>query len=652
MKRALFIVFVLLVTSDLCGQDIPPKKNIRPTKGLKEGIQGDQNGDLELTRPSQRSGQKGGLKGGKLLDDTTKQIYGPTTTRYTFEKNIKYNDSSYYVIDTLLTNIHQFNYVNNYGNKRQDLGVIGTASMPMFIQLPKHIGVMSGIKIYDEYQRMPDDIKYYDTHSPFTDLNIVMGGNNRAITQTNYSRNINPKWNVGFDFHGLFVDKQLHSSGKGDRLVLKNSYNIYTHYTSDNELFQLMFNFIRNLHKVEEFGGVYIGDEAPVSDFFEEDAQINLTGALAQELRLNFHLYQQYYFSDLIQTYYQVDRYKQMNDYNDDLSKATEGFYDWMRYSTSLTTDRIDFHSITQEFGVKGDIGHTFYNVYYKHRNFDAEYNNVEGIIKGREEYGGANIRYEIDSTSRIHGFAEYRIGGDYKLGAKIEHKLVSGSAQRLQYQPAMVERFYHGNHDLWINDFVSTTADEIEGQLHLKFKSLQFEPKVRAVALNDYIYYDTTGVPQQSDEVQLLSAGYDLHFKFLKRFHLSNEGLFAKVEGNSSDVIRVPEMLFNAQLYYQNTLFNGNLQLQVGFDANWKTAYYANAYDPAIQQFHLQDNFEISEFGLVDFFLNLKINRGRLFIKYINLPQAFSGTGYFTTPNYIGQINGVDFGFRWAFYD
>ncbi|MEL7004458.1 MAG: hypothetical protein AAFN93_17235, partial [Bacteroidota bacterium] len=30
-------------------------------------------------------------RGSSILDDSTKQIYGPTTSKYTFEKNIKYN---------------------------------------------------------------------------------------------------------------------------------------------------------------------------------------------------------------------------------------------------------------------------------------------------------------------------------------------------------------------------------------------------------------------------------------------------------------------------------------------------------------------------------------------------------------------------------
>ena len=383
-----------LIANSVAGQVEKPR-TYKPVGDNVQQDQSDQDYDSQFGEEQKVNSNKPGLKNGKLLDDSTKQIYGPTTTRYTFEKNIKYNDSRYYVIDTLLTNIHQFNYMNNYGNKRQDLGFIGSASIPMFIELPELIGVDQGISIYDVYQLMPDNIKYYNTRSPYTDMNIVMGGNNRSITEARYSRNINPNLNVGFDFHGLFIDKQLQSSGKGDRIVLKNSYDVYSHFHSKNGKYELLFNFVRNLHKVNEYGGVLVSNDSLISAYFEDDVSIDLEFALARELRTNFHLFQQYKFSGLLQAYYQVDRLKKMNDYNDEISKEPEDYYDWVRYSPSTTSDRIDFHSVTQEVGVKGDVGKTFYNVYFKHRNHNADYNNVEGRIKGRER-GGENEKREM----------------------------------------------------------------------------------------------------------------------------------------------------------------------------------------------------------------------------------------------------------------
>ena len=91
---------------------------------------------------------------------------------------------------------------------------------------------------------------------------------------------------------------------------------------------------------------------------------------------------------------------------------------------------------------------------------------------------------------------------------------------------------------------------------------------------------------------------------------------------------------------------------MQLGVDFHWKSEYYALGYDPAIRQFYNQNTFKPQDFSIIDVFLNGKIKRARIFLKYNNLIQAFTGQGYFLTPYYPGQRNVLDFGFDWSFYD
>ena len=122
----------------------------------------------------------------------------------------------------------------------------------------------------------------------------------------------------------------------------------------------------------------------------------------------------------------------------------------------------------------------------------------------------------------------------------------------------------------------------------------------------------------------------------------------------SANNAIRVPELMVTSQLSYANIHFNGNLDMHAGVELHWKSSYHAPAYDPAIRQFYNQNFFEVDSFPLVDIFLNAKVKRGRIFLKYHNLLQMryLQGTGYFTAPFYPGQRNIVDFGFDWSFYD
>jgi hypothetical protein len=93
-------------------------------------------------------------------------------------------------------------------------------------------------------------------------------------------------------------------------------------------------------------------------------------------------------------------------------------------------------------------------------------------------------------------------------------------------------------------------------------------------------------------------------------------------------------------------------MDMQAGFDVHWKSSYNAHGYDPVIQQFYRQDLYAVKDFPVIDVFFNMKVKSGRIFVKYNNLMQAFTRSGYMVTPFYPGQRNTIDFGFDLLFYD
>ncbi|MEM9859811.1 MAG: putative porin, partial [Bacteroidota bacterium] len=131
-----------------------------------------------------------------------------------------------------------------------------------------------------------------------------------------------------------------------------------------------------------------------------------------------------------------------------------------------------------------------------------------------------------------------------------------------------------------------------------------------------------------------------------------NSELVYTTVAGGSADVFRVPDLFANAQVYFSKAIFKGNLPVQIGVDLHWRSAYFADAYDPAIMQYYVQDQFEIPEFPIIDFFFNAQMKRGRFFFKFNNLFEFVNGTGYIHVPGYPGQSPILDFGFDWSFYD
>ena len=112
-------------------------------------------------------------RGSSIIDDSTRQIYGPTSTLYTFEPYLKYNKLKAFTIDTTITNFHRFNYVPWSGFRYQDLGNIGTSLNSIFPLQTDQIGTMPGYTTYDPYFKTSDEMRYYNTLSAHSRFKII-----------------------------------------------------------------------------------------------------------------------------------------------------------------------------------------------------------------------------------------------------------------------------------------------------------------------------------------------------------------------------------------------------------------------------------------------------------------------------------------------
>ncbi len=594
---------------------------------------------------------------GKIRDDSTKQIYSHKTTKFIFEKDITDNQGNYRSLDTAVFNIEYFTEVDKRDKTFQDLGNNGTALRNIYFQSEESIGIQSGFTSYEPYFVGPYNIKYYDTKSPFTDMSIILGGKGRAHTEVNFSRNISPTWNFGFDYRSIVSDKQYQRSSKGDRQVTGVQYDFYSLYKSKNEKFLTFFNFSRNKHTVLENGGINVEIENGINDFFDENAETFLKTAQSQELRRQIHLYQEYNPKPILGGYYSIDWDVADNSFSADLTSGDEDYLPGYNLDSTATNDKFTFQTFTAQTGVKGQARFANYNFYYKYRQVKGtaqEVHSADSTVRNfGENYLGGTIRMDIDSSFYLKGLAELELSGNYKLEAMSSRNRLQAGFKLIQSPAAMIQQSYYGNHDNWVNNFDPIKVQEIWGSFGFNFGRHSFRPFGKIINATNHIYYGLDKTPQQyKSAAQITTFGYDYNIFFFKKLGLSQTLIYASVDQNAQDIFNIPKWLINTKVYYHNQLFKKNLEIMVGVDTHWKSEYNAYSYNPTTQQFHLTDNNPILDYLNVDVFLNARIGKARLFVKYINLTQALTGKGYFSTPLYPGQHNTVDFGVFWAFYD
>ncbi|MEO9484826.1 MAG: putative porin [Ekhidna sp.] len=600
----------------------------------------------------------------QIVDDSTKQIYGPKTTEFTTGSNLLNNLEAYQNVDTSIYLFERKSFYDRSGRRFQDLGSFGTALFPIFHNPQSQIGRTSGFNAYSRYAFEASEAKYYDTKSPFIELQVYLGGGNRNIVDVGFSRNVNPNWNIGFDLRKITTNKQLAPENQTDRQVIGTSFVGYTHYKHPKIKYQLAANYSSMNHKVVEIGGARPTSDSLRTDFFLFDnALVRLDDAQGIISTSRWYLYHDYQIAEQFQLYHIFDFKREVNVYKDFLGGTGSGGYDLYRdfyqdflIDSDSTQERNEFKSLSNEAGIKGNLSSVFYRFYARIRSVNWQYLLYDPEGETAEKYLGGFVRFDWKEKFKVSGNAEYLIGGEYQFGGKLSSDLINLSYDSRKFKVPFVYADYFGNHHEWHNNFESIFSNKLEGQLNLQIKSFEFKPKLSLTAYNNFVYLDQNVDPvQASDGVLISSFGADFNLRIFndkqEGWHLENELLATNVSGGSADKVRVPDLFFNGRYFWRGNWFDDLVPVEFGIDAHARSSYLANAYAPEIQQFYLQDVQEIFGYVAADLFVNMKIDKFFFAFKWthVNQPQD---DGYFVTPNYPGQRKVIDLTVRWMFFD
>ncbi|WPP53100.1 putative porin [Catalinimonas niigatensis] len=613
--------------------------------------------------------------------------YGPNTTTYIYKDAFKYNQVEYDTLDTLIEFAHRFSRVEQSGSKLQYLGTIGTANTPIFPVIPKVSGATSGLNAYDIYVNTPEDVKYYDTQSPYSQLYLTFGGNNRNIVDVSFARNVTPNWSVGASLRTITADKQTARAGRGDRRSESYFMEFFTFFKSQNDRYRFMGHFGRLNHEVNETGGV-VGrpfDENLLQEYFRyNNSDIYLNNFVNREFRLNYHIYHEYKLSDRLQFYHEIDRKHQnvfflYNPGNTGID--TTEYFRRTLVNDAVTADRLYYDEWDTEIGLKGKLASLFYSLHYRLRRPMMDYIFVPDFADV-ELYGGFDLRLELGENTFLSGGADYQSTQNYRIEAIFNNPILKGSYTRSRNLPSYLSLRYLGNHSAWENDFEPVGMDQIKGSIEYQFPFIYLRPFVTLTNINKPIYYrrdtpvrnDTLfvsrqAVPAQVDgAVQILSPGLEFSVDFLKRMHFRGEAIYTLMTGRATEAFAIPSIYASGSLYYQNKFIEDKITLQIGVDFQLTPSYLSYDYDVATQQFFTQqrlygtnnellDNFETpfpTEIGYIvfDAFVNLKVRTAIVYLKMPYVNQGMVENGYFTTPYYVGQPRVLDVGIKWLFFD
>ena len=594
---------------------------------------------------------------GQILDDTTKQVYSRETTFFFYEKDVLDGSTEQYNPDTTVNEIHRYNWQTRNNNLYQDLGNLGSPLFAAFHRPERNIGVNYGVRIYDHYFDDPDEVQYFNTRSPFTELRYVQGANNFAKLNATFSRNINPYWNTTFKVDRFTSDKNLANVGR-DRLIEHWNFVWNTNYRSKNGRYLLLYNYSHLSHEVEEQGGIkpLPDDRIPEDLFLYQSANVWLDNAFTWERRNNHHIYQ--HFKILrdstadFRFFHEFDRINIKDRYTDENLTIADTFYTNFYESTSSSFHTVQYTLYENKLGVGGSFGEGFsYRGYGRHRYY---YSNLSNQWENELFAGGSidktfNISFD---TVNVTLESEFQLPGDYRFGFKVQGKKVEAELSRIFYSPYLVHSRFKSNHFVWNNNLRRVLNDHLYAAYKFNFGKQVIKPFMRFQTISDFIYFNELALPEQeSQRISILNLGTFTELQWWK-LHFDSQIQWSASSG--PDIMRFPELFVKAMLYFESSISQGKSTFQIGFDAFYRSAYYGYAYMPATFQYHLQNGFLMDEAIVPDVFASFQFRKAQAFVKVPFFTQGWAVPGYFSSPYYTGvqRPDAVAVGFRWQFYD
>jgi len=607
----------------------------------------------------------------QILDDSTKQVYNATTTRF-----IKEGDLKEHTTDTTIQNFHHYTVREKSLHKWVDLGVFCTATRPLFYQTPARIGTRLGIDPYLPYTFTPEQMRYFDTKSPFSQIKYVQGTSGDQSIQVLFTRSWKKRWNFAIHYVRENANKQYGTVTSRDPLADLIRFAAPIRYESKKKKYIALFHYTNLNHQSYETGGATVAVNDTENTIFSPRFATTILKSTPRgwQTQNTLYLYQQYRVDSAFTVFVRAKAYWQRDTYTE-RDTANYAFYPLKNHATNVGNFYLfdagaegTWYSLyEQESGMKGKWKGFGYEAFFRSRYFtyrtsrdgdslNSVVNNAlkrETIIsfpatRKTEIFLGGKLTYQTKKGYGVTLFAEYQPAGDYHLQGELKAKNFRLAGKSMLYAPSLLQQRFLSNFIIWNNSFKRTLANDLEGELLFAGKGWHIKPALRYVLLSQYIYLDNISPRQAEGIVQLVQPSFSFAGQ-ARRIRINSETYYTLRTG--VDVLRQPALSGFGQLYCEDCFLKKQLQTQIGIDWHYKTAYFADAYMPVSKQFYWQNTAQIPAYIATDIFLNFRLKQLRGFLK-LGYASQLPNKGYLLAPDYPTMRRQFTFGLDWMFFD
>ncbi len=519
--------------------------------------------------------------------------------------------------------------------------------------------------------------KFYRPEHVFTDIFYVTGSENRQLFHAKHNQRL------GERIYGGLKYQTVNSPGAYSRLASRNAAISLWIDLQAGDNYGLLGSFSLNRLINRESGGLINHVN------FEEDAardSVFLYNAESRYRDIGFNIHQYYYLNfnnndddeksglNLGVIRHQF-YYKRRALVFDESTAPSAAFYDQNPANPLFTFDSTLVYEVGNKIAWSNRLSNggqesnlpLFFELSVNHKLVRIYQPLYVGEIseddyrfkKNRFAQLGYGMRLGSDPQRlfSFDAFANYLAGGyndgDMDIGGRLTLRPVSHFFRTTfsgHYAEKEAPWFYHhfrGNYISWYNDFNKSRTL----RLGVNFMSGLFDLEGNYYLMNRAFYMDADALPaQNNDSFSLFTAALSTNIDY--RAFRSKHQLIYQFAGEDS-FERFPAFASFHSLYADFRLFDNALQLNTGFDVRYNAPYKPMAYMPVVRQFYIQDDFESGHDLIVDVFVNARISRTRLFVKFEHfLGLLTDRPPVYQIPFFPVPEATLMFGISWMFFD
>jgi hypothetical protein len=565
------------------------------------------------------------LASAQILDDSTRQIYGYNSVGYRIEKQLFLNDTTYSLPDSTLGYFHRMSPNEKSGYRYQDLGNIGTAARSIDFEAPENAGIQFGFDAFDLYRLKKEEVKYYNTRSPYTRMEYQQTNRGGAYFDFLHSQNVTKDLNLTLDVNRTASSKQINPGTNREERLL-NGWNVIfsTNYVSKNKKYNAVAHLNHfNFQQIEQGGILYDRNQF----YFPIDSVTlfgnRISNAKSRTFKNTLYSYQLLKLANGFDAFHQLELRSDSFGFTDSnvASNGDSTFYNFIPVRPDTISWRSRNYVVQNAFGLKGYYKGFLANAYFKHRFVTSNFRDSttlgydDNIFKVNEFLIGGGIKASFrDSLIVLNANTEINVNqGGFVLNGNLSFKNFRLGAVIASTLPNLIfQRFQLPNYS-WNNKFLNQNTTEFSGSYNLTVNRFQLRPYAKYQLIDNYLYFGENALPTQqtSGTLSILSMGLQGSFR-LGEFYFDNN---LKINASSSSVFPIPTVENNFLVYFKFNYAKA-LDLRVGLDNFYKSSYNAPAYNPVIQQFYLQNNTAVWGYNLTDAFISFMVRKVKLSLK------------------------------------